>query len=674
MLTQVLTVITMMSLLFNQDEARTLRTVDPLTAIASNYVFIKGDTRFKLTNVFLNPCERLFNYSTTIVATEHLIKHCFDYYKEKHLTPLTNCRRLPTIGPDLESIPSSYDCSDSKGKRQDDTSDISGKCEVIKRNSNNSGAPELELDQLQEAWNKHKKKVSGMPLITRPKRIVPLIIYGATVGVFSIVSGALHKQSVSNFQDIETISNVTNTHTSIIQETTNFIEQFKNSVEAIHTWAQDVEERLGNDPFDSRLNMNPSYRGKKASLVKTYMQWFNAQEKLLLDINEAASQRQVPPSLNKMLKSSHDLQKIANWSTLFDCSYQLVNKSMILELDFLLPDVDNNVEILSVVPMNVYVNTTNSSSNDIEAEPVETCWESYIGPTHIIHNKTNDCYVGLNEASTFRNAVRTQMCLETKNDLHYPGNRSELWAREGCTQGAQRIEKRIQIQSIDGAHKIYCFPYDIEIEGETIPCPNFAFILEAHANYKIGNITHNGALISTSVTRTVRSANRARRSPAPAIPITASPIMSETSLKPRINIASTLKNITGQMDKTLFRIKEKLKSIPGVISLRNATISSIFNAPIEILGDSFEWVSETAQSFGLHFGFIGICLLFIVAMPAIEIALLGLKVLKIPANLWIDSARRVSGKLSQISPPGNVSVTSIFKKKKRRWDDNIKMV
>lgn len=54
------------------------------------------------------------------------------------------------------------------------------------------------------------------------------------------------------------------------------------------------------------------------------------------------------------------------------------------------------------------------------------------------------------------------------------------------------MPERIQINQIQGAQKIYCFPFEITISNITQACPNYTTILEGHAPFKIASITHVG--------------------------------------------------------------------------------------------------------------------------------------------------------------------------------------
>lgn len=687
LLTQITSVMAIMAVCLPWTDARELVLTDPLTTVPSDYAFVKGDTRYRLTNVFVNPCETLFKYGNTMTVTERAIKSCFSLYRDKHMLQLANCRKMPTIGAEFNIATSSYDCSDVNGSDHQQ-----GKCEVIRRDSKPSFSPELELARTQEAWARHKKKVQSLPSINRSKRAIPFLAYGASVLIASIFTGATIKtysMGKINERNLEMVSNITDSHSQIMKEAIEFYDQYRESVEAIQNWAQEVEERLGD--YDLAIGSDNTSRGKRAKLVKSYIQWFNNQEKLLVEINQAAGKKKVPAALHKMLNSTQGIDRAANWSTLFDCSYRLENRSMVLTLDFLLPIIDEDIEILSVVPMSLYSTNNSTSKRTDDSDGPEICWENYAGPAHVIHNKTNDCYMGLNEGQVYKNAVRSQLCLDPRNELHDPVNRSTLWMQQGCTKEVPKIDQRIQIHEIDGVHKIYCYPHQIEIEGEKHPCPNSAFILEAHANYKIGNITHFGAYIDASITREMKTGNfsgeprlflRRKRSPIEHSEATTaasqpSAEMAKPTEKPlveqKLSISTTLRNITGRMNATLSRIKEAVGRLPDSIHLNTTSLGEVLDAPFELMSDGYKWIKEMIQSLGLSFNLLTICAIVILVVPMIELVLVVVKIAKIPANIWISSAKRVSNHFSSMPHVATSSVSSVFKKKRRRFNDVTKM-
>lgn len=230
----------------------------------------------------------------------------------------------------VREIPLSYDCRENHDSEPRGDEATAGKCDVTRRNTKTSLVPELELQNYQEAWNRHKKLADQMPTLVRQPRFIPLLGWLTSIGLIGVMAGPgvkTYKLSQSNADNVEQLANVTEIHSKILKDTTTFFDQFRNSVSALHNWAEEVEERLGDNPMASRLNSDSIYRGKKASLVKTYMQWFDDQEKILIDVNRAAIQKKIPVSLKNMLNGSSNFATLTNLSTLFECSYRLEDKN-----------------------------------------------------------------------------------------------------------------------------------------------------------------------------------------------------------------------------------------------------------------------------------------------------------------------------------------------------------
>lgn len=617
------------------NESRVLQTTEPLTTVASDKVFIRGDDRYKLTNIFLNPCETLFSYGGSIAATEFLTRRCLEYYKDKHLGILDKCRQLPTIGSDIDYTPLTYDCNDLGGRS------AAGRCDVKRRLLKPLKLPEIEIMKTNDNWKKHISRMKGLAEIGRNKRSPALIL--ATVSILSVAIGTTYKTTKNNEGNLEVTRQTVNEHTSVLRDTAQFLEAFRDSVEAIESWSQEVDERLGGDSIDSSLTEGSFQKGKRASLVKQYMKWFDTQEKILLDINAHAERHQVSGAIKRMLNATQIFDRATNHSHLFECTHRVENRSLVMELDFVLPEIDENIEILEIIPMNIYRITEN-----------EKCWSKYQGPKYLLHNKTNDCIAPLNDAAVFKNAIRTQQCLKNETKT-YP----ELanWVDEGCHTEVPELDERIQIHDINGFHKIYCFPFKIKIDGMEHDCPESPFILEANANYQIKNINHTGKYIDASITRD--AIRRMKRSPI---------IASKGIESSKLNLSQTLKNTTSQMTLSLTRIKESLHNLPETLKFNNTTMS-IFDDSITYLTNGIDYVTEAIHNIGVHVGVLSALIIFILIMPAIELVFLGLRVARIPATIWLNSARRVTMKFKSLT-----NSSDLFKKKRRSWSENIKQI
>lgn len=280
---------------------------------------------------------------------------------------------------------------------------------MTRRQIDASAPPELQLERTNEKWNRHKISVGKLPMLNRPKRVIPLL---AGIFWFSVLAGtqvATVKNVRKQGDNLETVPNVVNMHSDIMRQSTELFEQYLDSISSLITWSQGVDDRLD----QGQEGRFARYRGKKAGLVKTYIKWFDAQEKLLYDINTEVGKGKIPRTFNKILNISDWTEEAANLSTVFECSFRLENRSLAINLDFLLLSIDRNIEILSVIHMDHYVLTKNAEDEDQE------CLSQYRRPTKVLHNKTSNCLTQLRENRSYNKVVRSQTCLnENHNELY----------------------------------------------------------------------------------------------------------------------------------------------------------------------------------------------------------------------------------------------------------------
>ena len=295
--------------------------------------------------------------------------------------------------------------------------------------------------------------------------------------------------------------------------------------------------------------------------------------------------------------------------------------------------------------------------------------------------------------------VRAQTCVNSTFENITNHENIENWLIEDCTDEAELNEERIQIQHISGVHKIYCYPYNITIGNETQPCPNSTFMLESHYPYQIGSINHEGAFIDMAMTRGMRSRRstrrlrRKRRSPIVHQPTTSDPLRTTTHIttsttttpsptptttqastktKPdgRIDIYKTLGKLQATMEIKANKFREKIKKLPEALNMTRSYILDFIEEPIHAITDSLEWLGEVIRSLGVTVGTIGALCMIIVLVPVLEMVLIGIRIIKIPTNLWLGSARRIRIKMKEILPR-NIPIP--FKQQTRRWEDAIKL-
>lgn len=641
---------------------------------------IKGDTKYSSTTIFINPCDALFNYSTTKTGSEKVVRSCHNYYIDKHLNQLSNCKRMPDIGDSLDKMATEYNCPGDPTSGLINGQPYAGKCGLSRRQPKTT--PRFGLENTDDKWKRHMDSVSKLPKLSRQERFIPGLI---TLGILGIAAGPAVKTyhlTNANSDNIEKLADITNLHSGILNESTQFLDSFRQSIMEIEEWANEVEERLGDDTQSSRVDHSSLPRGKLANLVKNYIDWFNVQEKLLIDVNQAAAVKRIPAGLKTVLNVSNNFEIESNMSSLIECNYRIEDKNLLLELEFILPTVDENLEVLKVHASDHY-----SFNNITEDKGEEMCWSSYVGPSYVVLNKTNGCIRQLKRPKYDQAAIRGVTCNDQTNDLNDQSRRGLNWALD-CSKESFASTDRIQISEINNQHKIYCYPFDLDIENETVPCPYSPFLLNAHSSYRIAGITHEGHHVNATLSRAIRSAReitanpRTRRSALPAEVTTAVPptqptttsttkqtIAKSTTTKPKLG--DSLRTLGNQMNETLTKIKDSVKQLHGKFNLTKPDAFTFIEKPYELITGGLEKITNYLKSLSSLVGLLTGAIFLVVLMPLLELIILSYRVAKIPARLWLSSARRVKDRLTWTS---NNSLPNPFRRRRKCWDDSIKMI
>lgn len=103
-----------------------------------------------------------------------------------------------------------------------------------------------------------------MPTL-RHNRFIPALVGIALIAVFAGPVVQTYQLARTNAENIDQLANLTDIDSKIIKESTFFFDKYRDSVTDLHDWAEDVEERLGEEAGLSRLISDPIHRGKKAN-------------------------------------------------------------------------------------------------------------------------------------------------------------------------------------------------------------------------------------------------------------------------------------------------------------------------------------------------------------------------------------------------------------------------
>lgn len=99
-------------------------------------------------------------------------------------------------------------------------------------------------------------------------------------------------------------------------------------------------------------------------------------------------------------------------------------------------------------------------------------------------------------------------------------------------------------------------------------------------------------------------------------------------------------------------------------------MESLFSAPLELLSDGYGYITDFIKSISWTFGLMSTVFMFIVLMPLIELVFIGIRIVKIPANIWLGSFRRVTGKLGSLTDLK--TIRNPLSRQKKKWDAMVK--
>lgn len=142
---------------------------------------------------------------------------------------------------------------------------------------------------------------------------------------------------------------------------------------------------------------------------------------------------------------------------------------------------------------------------------------------------------------------------------------------------------------------------------------------------------------------------------------------------PKIKVGETLANLTGSMNTTSTRIKESLKFLPDKFNITRANFDSFLDTPFNLINKSLEQIIDYVKSLGTVLGILSTIMIFIIIMPAVELIMIGLRIARMPANIWLGSARGVTANLRYASNNSLNKLPKFFAEKKIRWNESIKM-
>lgn len=120
----------------------------------------------------------------------------------------------------------------------------------------------------------------------------------------------------------------------------------------------------------------------------------------------------------------------------------------------------------------------------------------YAGPQYIMANVSNNCFLDVLRYWIHDDSIQGQPCLTQNGVLE---NRNNVFIADVCHNPPPMKSQNVQVKTIDGFQRIYCFGVNITIRGELLACPKFAFEIPLVETYILNNVTHKGRKISRSI-------------------------------------------------------------------------------------------------------------------------------------------------------------------------------
>lgn len=203
----------------------------------------------------------------------------------------------------------------------------------------------------------------------------------------------------------------------------------------------------------------------------------------------------------------------------------------------------------------------------------------------------------------------------------------------------------VQDREFSGLHRIYCYPFNITIDGTEHKCPDFPFELEGKTNYSVATLEHVGLVVNKdSSTTSDLHMNRE--------------IISQLKVEQTKIRALNSTNLTIAYE-TYY---QKLKDLPKKIEFKK--VEGLIWEPFKWFKTMFSWIEEWIETIGIILAIGAGIFLIIIAAPIIEFFFIGIGLLKTMYRMYMSVVRRVTNKVRRVQE----------KRKGNYWEDMQKLV
>lgn len=450
----------------------------------------------------------------------------------------------------------------------------------------------------------------------RVKRVAPLlVVIGASIvaGMSALSLGLSIRNTETEFDTENFLQKTLN----IQDEAVVLFGELRHTLHNLKSWSPEVEKRL------SSIDASNKHRAFGAALINFYLETMTQQSKILNEVSKELEKKKISPKISHFMNETLWNEKAPPYSEVKGCNWMIKDESLLLLLRFTMPTIDPHIHILETVPMDFYNKTENG-----------TCWMKYNGPKMVMYNDSSSCLQEITEYTYKSGIVRYTTCETERESIS--GEELYKWKQDSCEDEVHPHRQRIQARSINGMHKIYCYPFNITIDDKTTPCPDYPFELDSSENYRIANIHHLGRQVKRM-------------------------ILSQTDIKRSEEIVKRIErekmthvmNLT-MYDQTYFNLMEKVNQLHG-----HLTNIKDHHLPGWI-SNSIKWVDDFSQMIGIILLLVIVTAIAILISPIIQIILIIYNMIRNFVLFYFKFLKKLSMRWNY----------NLSKHKKRYWEKN----
>lgn len=447
--------------------------------------------------------------------------------------------------------------------------------------------------------------------LSRPKRALPMIFLYGIMAYFGFTSFVQLERSENNIRRLTTLQE---RNAAALNATQKIIEEYKSSLQDLQQWSNDVNHAIANyTHLDGMIN-------RLAALVDAYTKMFDKYSFVVRELDSSISKGRISNVLQTIANQTLWDEDETQHSTVFSCKNSDAGKiGTVISTHFTMPTTDPKVRVMKAVPLDFY-NTT-----EISPGKFSICWMRYRGPKHVLVNTTNNCLTEIPDYA-IEDPIRAFHCVTQDEELKVDGS---LYTQDDCSEQPEPQKRRIQVKEANGLHRIYCYPWNITVNNDTHPCPDYPFELLSKDSYQISNLEHHGETVEKIImTNEEIHINKGILSQ-----------LKTSFIIPTINFTSKLNETYKNYTRTLGLLPAKLELIePG-------KLENLLKSPMKWFSNIKESIMGYIETIGIILSVVAAGILLIIVSPVLEVIFLCLKGIKVAIRTYLNLVRRLMNRM-----------------------------